>query len=168
MQLFKHSTVEYIQNSFSEIKIVTMSDSEDIFGDNSRITADSRSLSTDSLRDGVTVIEESQSLLLPPHSAGNHFRETDQNQDDNNEVPTQLEDSHLLLGMVQGIKRSMETMGREMKRIKEQNVALDKKASSVLKKHDTIEKQLKSLDSKCSKVKRQNLGSMALLCFLGD
>ena len=128
MQLFKHSTVEYIQNSFSEIKIVTMSDSEDIFGDNSRITADSRSLSTDSLRDGVTVIEESQSLLLPPHSAGNHFRETDQNQDDNNEVPTQLEDSHLLLGMVQGIKRSMETMGREMKRIKEQNVALDKKS----------------------------------------
>ena len=102
-----------------------MSDSEDIFGDNSRITADSRSLSTDSLRDGVTVIEESQSLLLPPHSAGNHSRETDQNQD--NEVPTQLEDSHLLLGMVQGIKRSMETMGREMKRIKEQNVALDKK-----------------------------------------
>ena len=168
MQLFKHSTVEYIQNSFSEIKIVTMSDSEDIFGDNSRITADSRSLSTDSLRDGVTVIEESQSLLLPPHSAGNHFRETDQNQDDNNEVPTQLEDSHLLLGMVQGIKRSMETMGREMKRIKEQNVVLDKKVSSVLKKHDTIEKQLKSLDSKCSKVKRQNLGSMALLCFLGD
>ena len=166
MQLFKHSTVEYIQNSFSEIKIVTMSDSEDIFGDNSRITADSRSLSTDSLRDGVTVIEESQSLLLPPHSAGNHSRETDQNQD--NEVPTQLEDSHLLLGMVQGIKRSMETMGREMKRIKEQNVAFDKKASSVLKKHDTIEKQLKSLDSKCSKVKRQNLGSMALLCFLGD
>ena len=165
MQLFKHSTVEYIQNSFSEIKIVTMSDSEDIFGDNSRITADSRSLSTDSLRDGVTVIEESQSLLLPPHSsAGNHFRETDQNQDNNNEVPTQLEDSHLLLGMVQGIKRSMETMGREMKRIKEQNVALDKKVSSVLKKHDTIEKQLKSLDSKCSKVKRQNLGSMALLC----
>ena len=160
MQLFKHSTVEYIQNSFSEIKIVTMSDSEDIFGDNSRITADSRSLSTDSLRDGVTVIEESQSLLLPPHSAGNHSRETDQNQD--NEVPTQLEDSHLLLGMVQGIKRSMETMGREMKRIKEQNVALDKKVSSVLKKHDTIEKQLKSLDSKCSKVKRQNLDSMAL------
>ena len=134
-----------------------MSDSEDIFGDNSRITADSRSLSTDSLRDGVTVIEESQSLLLPPHSAGNHFRETDQNQDDNNEVPTQLEDSHLLLGMVQGIKRSMETMGREMKRIKEQNVALDKKVSSVLKKHDTIEKQSKGLDSKCS-----------LLCFLGD
>ena len=145
-----------------------MSDSEDIFGDNSRITADSRSLSTDSLRDGVTVIGESQSLLLPPHSAGNHFRETDQNQDDNNEVPTQLEDSHLLLGMVQGIKRSMETMGREMKRIKEQNVALDKKVSSVLKKHDTIEKQSKGLDSKCSKVKRQNLGSMALLCFLGD
>ena len=134
-----------------------MSDSEDIFGDNSRITADSRSLSTDSLRDGVTVIEESQSLLLPPHSAGNHFRETDQNQDDNNEVPTQLEDSHLLLGMVQGIKRSMETMGRELKRIKEQNVALDKKVSSVLKKHDTIEKQSKGLDSKCS-----------LLCFLGD
>ena len=145
-----------------------MSDSEDIFGDNSRKTADSRSLSTDSLRDGVTVIEESQSLLLSPHSAGNHSRETDQNQDDNNEVPTQLEDSHLLLGMVQGIKRSVETMGREIKRIKEQNVALDKKVSSVLKKHDTIEKQLKSLDSKCSKVKRQNLGSMALLCFLGD
>ena len=142
MQLFKHSTVEYIQNSFSEIKIVTMSDSEDIFGDNSRITADSRSLSTDSLRDGVTVIEESQSLLLPPHSAGNHFRETDQNQDDNNEVPTQLEDSHLLLGMGQGIKTSMETTGREMKRIKEQNVALDKKVSSVLKKHDTIAKEL--------------------------
>ena len=133
MQLFKHSTVEYIQNSFSEIKIVTMSDSEDIFCDNSRITADSRSLSTDSLRDGVTVIEESQSLLLPPHSAGNHFRETDQNQDDNNEVPTQLEDSHLLLGMVQGIKRSMETMGREMKRIKEQNVALDKKCPPFLR-----------------------------------
>ena len=43
-------------------------------------------------------------------------------------------------------------MEREMKRIKEQNVALDKKVSSVLKKHETIEKQLKSMDAKSSKV----------------
>ena len=33
-----------------------MSDTEDMFGDNSRFTADTRTLSTDSLR-GVTVIE---------------------------------------------------------------------------------------------------------------
>lgn len=134
-----------------------MSDSEDIFGDNSRITADSRSLSTDSLRGGVTTIEESQSLLLPLHNAGNHSGETDrsdQNPDD--EVPTQLENSHLLLGMMQSIKRSMDTVERDMKRMKEQNVGMDKKVSSVLKKHDTIEKLLKSLDSKSSKVKRQN------------
>ena len=53
---------------------------------------------------------------------------------------TQIDNSHLLLGMVQGIKRSMETVEKEMKRIKEQNVALDKKVSSVLKKHENIEK----------------------------
>ena len=137
-----------------------MSDSEDIFGDNSRITADSRSLSTDSLRGSVTVIEESQSLLLPLYSAGNHSRETDQNTD--NEVPTQIDHSHLLLSTMQGIKRSMETVEREMKRMKEQNVAMDKKVSSVLKKQETIEKQLKSLDSKSSKVWRKK--SRVIMC----
>ena len=129
-----------------------MSETEDMFGDNSRITADTRTLSTDSLR-GVTVIEESQSLLLPLHGTVNHAGEADTS-DQNHDIegPTQLDNSHLLLGMVRGIKRSMETMEREMKRIKEQNVALDKKVSSVLKKHETIEKQLKSMDAKSSKV----------------
>ena len=134
-----------------------MSDTEDMFGDNSLITADTRTLSTDSLR-GVTVIEESQSLLLPLHGTVNHAGEadnSDQNHDIEGPTPTQLDNSHLLLGMVRGIKRSMETMEREMKRIKEQNVVLDKKVSSVLKKHEIIEKQLKSMDAKSSKVKRK-------------
>ena len=118
-----------------------MSDSEDLFGDNSRINAESRSISTDSLRGDVTFIEESQSLLLPLYSAGNNSRETDRSdQNKENEIPTQIDNSHLLLGMVQGIKRSMETVEKEMKRIKEKNVALDKKVSSVLKKHENIEK----------------------------
>ena len=133
-----------------------MSDSEDLFGDNSRLNAESRSISTHSLRGDVTFIEESQSLLLPLYSAGNNSSETDRSdQNKENEIPTQIDNSHLLLGMVQGIKRSMETVEKEMKRIKEQNVALDKKVSSVLKKHDNIEKQLKSLESKSSKVWRK-------------
>ena len=133
-----------------------MSDSEDLFGDNSRLNAESRSISTHSLRGDVTFIEESQSLLLPLYSAGNNSSETDRSdQNKENEIPTQIDNSHLLLGMVQGIKRSMETVEKEMKRIKEQNVALDKKVSSVLKKHDNIEKQLKSFESKSSKVWRK-------------
>ena len=84
---------------------------------------------------------------------------------------TQIDNSHLLLGMVQGIKRSMETVEKEMKRIKEQNVALDKKVSSVLKKHDNIEKQLKSLESKSSKVWRKKgrfIMCYYIVFFLGD
>ena len=115
-------------------KIFTMIDSEDMFGDSTRITAEARSVSTDSYRDDA--IEESQSLLLLHHQNDGHNRVIGNRNDgiDDSEVETQVDNNHVLLGMVKGIKRSMEAMDREMKRMKEQTAAVDKKVSSVLKK----------------------------------
>ena len=109
-----------------------MIDSEDMFGDSTRITAEARSVSTDSYRD--VAIEESQRLLHPQND-GHHRVIGNRNDDINDsEVETQVDNNHVLLGMVKGIKRSMEAMDREMKRMKEQTAAVDKKVSSVLKK----------------------------------
>ena len=76
-----------------------------------------------------------------------------------NESQTQAHevDPVLILNTLKGMKRSMEAMASDVKRIKDQNVVLDKKLNTVLNKNENMEKHIKKLKSKNNKV---------LKCFL--
>ena len=77
-----------------------------------------------------------QRLLLPPQNEGNLLGDLNRRSDLNLDiaVETQLDINHLLLlGLARGMKRSMDVLEREIKRMKEQTPAVDR--GRILKKH---------------------------------
>jgi len=57
-------------------------------------------------------------------------------------------DSGVSVGVLRGLKRGVDTLVTEVKKLKEQNTTLDKKLTTVLKKNENLEKLMKEMSSK--------------------
>eukprot|EP00092_Neocalanus_flemingeri_P102028 GFUD01130477.1.p1 GENE.GFUD01130477.1~~GFUD01130477.1.p1 ORF type:complete len:306 (-),score=91.74 GFUD01130477.1:105-1022(-) len=104
-----------------------------------------RSSSLQNRSDSMLSSEESQDLLAPPLNTG----EGDARTDDDAIGPV---DSDLLNTIVtRAVKRAIEPLVTEMKFLKKQNIALDKKLSSVLAKNEAKDKLLKEISAQGDK-----------------
>ena len=138
-----------------------MSDTEDLYADTSRdVSGFDTNLSTESFTgDGDSGLESQNLLMVTGHGGRDLVRGNGGTDHLANESQTQAHevDPVLILNTLKGMKRSMEAMASDVKRIKDQNVVLDKKLNTVLNKNENMEKHIKKLESKNNKV---------LKCFL--
>jgi len=111
-----------------------MSDTEDLFNGSSRSIQ--RNLSTQSYGE-----EEESQNLLDGHHVG----------DDRDAVHSHGGEGQKSNTLMRGVKRSVDLLLTEVKRLKEQNVSMEKKLNTVLHKNDNLEKLVKELASKNNK-----------------